>query len=323
MISPCRIIAWARSPPLSCAPSSISPMASGFISAAMLLEQRAAAGPRSCQRADGEEDLVGAAQIRAGVLDDAAELLERLALRLEDRAHARSSGRPPRSGHHATRTPLRLAIQRLAEDRGIGGIAGRDRGHRLRPSRSAGRPCRRPSAPSAPSPRIRATASGSGAVGTSPTVGRSATMLLKLAGLRSEPPRSLPSASGSRPAASAAPGAAARAARALGHVVRVQGRAVHRVVGVRAHAELGHVGLADRDRARAAQPLDQDRVLRRHQTLEDRRAQRERETDRGLQILERHGKAVQRADRLAAREPGRRHPPARGRRRRPASRRWR
>ncbi len=44
-----------------------------------------------------------------------------------------------------------------------------------------------------------------GAIGTSPTVGRSATMLLKLAGLRSEPPRSPPSASGRRPAARAAP----------------------------------------------------------------------------------------------------------------------
>src|SRR5262245_39469442 len=44
---------------------------------------------------------------------------------------------------------------------------------------------------------------GSGAVVTSPTVGRSATRLLKLAGLRSEPPRSLPSAIGSMPVASA------------------------------------------------------------------------------------------------------------------------
>src|SRR6185436_19135088 len=46
---------------------------------------------------------------------------------------------------------------------------------------------------------------GVGAVGTSPTLGRSATTLLKLAGLRSEPPRSVPSAMGSSPAASAAP----------------------------------------------------------------------------------------------------------------------
>ena len=44
-----------------------------------------------------------------------------------------------------------------------------------------------------------------GAVGTRPTVGRSATMLLKLAGFLSDPPRSLPSAMGSIPVASAAP----------------------------------------------------------------------------------------------------------------------
>ena len=44
-----------------------------------------------------------------------------------------------------------------------------------------------------------------GADGTSPTDGRNATMLLKFAGLRSEPPRSLPLAIGSKPAASAAP----------------------------------------------------------------------------------------------------------------------
>src|SRR5262245_32693311 len=56
-------------------------------------------------------------------------------------------------------------------------------------------------------PLVRQLANGNavGAVGTSPTVGRRATTLLKLAGLRSEPPRSLPSATGRRPAASAAP----------------------------------------------------------------------------------------------------------------------
>ncbi len=46
---------------------------------------------------------------------------------------------------------------------------------------------------------------GVGHVGVSPTLGRKPTMLLKLPGLRSEPPRSLPSAIGSMPAASAAP----------------------------------------------------------------------------------------------------------------------
>src|SRR5688500_8749444 len=44
---------------------------------------------------------------------------------------------------------------------------------------------------------------GAGAIGTRPTLGRSATTLLKLAGLRSEPPRSPPSANGSMPVATA------------------------------------------------------------------------------------------------------------------------
>src|SRR4029079_14780027 len=55
-----------------------------------------------------------------------------------------------------------------------------------------------PLTPIAPSGR------GSGAMGTRPTVGRSATTLLKFAGLRSDPPRSLPSAIGSIPLARAA-----------------------------------------------------------------------------------------------------------------------
>ena len=45
---------------------------------------------------------------------------------------------------------------------------------------------------------------GAGQVGTRPGVGRSPTTLQKPAGLRSEPPMSLPSATGTNPAASAA-----------------------------------------------------------------------------------------------------------------------
>ncbi|MCX5738174.1 MAG: hypothetical protein NTZ61_06705 [Proteobacteria bacterium] len=47
--------------------------------------------------------------------------------------------------------------------------------------------------------------SDDGAFGTTPGEGRKPTTLLKFAGLRSEPPMSPPSASGSRLAASAAP----------------------------------------------------------------------------------------------------------------------
>src|SRR5438552_15835868 len=60
----------------------------------------------------------------------------------------------------------------------------------------------RPRGPLVRNPR---KGSGVGARGTSPTLGRKPTTLLKLPGLRREPPRSLPSASGSSPAARAAP----------------------------------------------------------------------------------------------------------------------
>jgi hypothetical protein len=69
---------------------------------------------------------------------------------------------------------------------------------------------------------------------------------------------------------------------------------------VRAHPELGHVRLADRNHARPAQPLDEDGVLGRHVVLEDRGAPGEGKPDGGHQVLEGDGKAVQGADRVAA-----------------------
>ena len=96
--------------------------------------------------------------------------------------------------------------------------------------------------------------------------------------------------------------AAARAAGALRDVVGVQGRAVDLVVGVRAHAELGHVGLADRNHAGAPHALDEDRVLRRHGVFVDRRAAGELEADGRLQILEGRRQAVQRRQLAAPRE---------------------
>ena len=58
--------------------------------------------------------------------------------------------------------------------------------------------------------------------------------------------------------------AAARAARALREIVRISRRAVHLVVGVRSHRELGNVRLADRNDASLAQPLDEDAVFAGH-----------------------------------------------------------
>ena len=109
-----------------------------------------------------------------------------------------------------------------------------------------------------------------GAIGTSPTVGRSATMLLKLAGLRSEPPDIAAVSQRQEAGGKGRPGAAARSAGRLCDVVWVDGRAIDRVIALRAHAELGHVGLADRDHTGLAQSLDQYRVCGRHAILVDR-----------------------------------------------------
>ena len=114
-----------------------------------------------------------------------------------------SIGRPPTSGHHATRS--------LSSS------------PRSSPAKSVGSPCDkgdRGSGPtiavsiSARSPTVRAIGpttdatsqtSPSPGCATSPGVGRSPTTLLNDAGLRMLPPWSEPSASGSMPAASAAP----------------------------------------------------------------------------------------------------------------------
>jgi hypothetical protein len=71
---------------------------------------------------------------------------------------------------------------------------------------------------------------------------------------------------------------------------------------VRAHAELGHVGLADRQHARIAQTLDEHGVLRRHVVLEYRGAASEREPDRGFRVFERKRQTVQRANVVASRD---------------------
>ncbi len=121
------------------------------------------------------------------------------------RRTAGSSGRPPRSGLQATRTGAGAAPVSGAPS--AAGSDGSQPGSRLSapaitPSRKATSSADRPSGPLTPNP---SRGNGSGAVGTRPTLGRRATTLLKFAGLRSEPPRSLPSAIGSMPVASAAP----------------------------------------------------------------------------------------------------------------------
>ena len=214
----------------------------------------------------------------------------------------RSSGSPPRSSDHATRVPRQSRSNGPANDADrIPTIA--DRAHRRR--RSTLKPNATSATDRAIAPFVDTPTNGIGvgALGTRPTLGRSATMLLKLAGLRSEPPRSPPSAIGSMPVASAdaRPRRSIRPRSSL-RSYGLQRRPVDRVVGLRAHPELGHVGLADRNRAGAPDALDEHRIRFGHERLEDRRALALRKSDRRLEILERGRQPVQRPDRAAVAE---------------------
>ena len=111
-----------------------------------------------------------------------------------------------------------------------------------------------------------------GQVGTRPGLGRSPTTLQNDAGLRSEPPMSLPSAIGTRPHASATARAAARAAARPVERVGVPRRPEHLVERLGAGPELGHVRLAHGDRACFVEPLDDQGGLGRDPSPVDRRA---------------------------------------------------
>ena len=59
----------------------------GLQQVAVLVQQRAI-GSRGAKRADRKKDRVGVREVRSRFLDDAAQVLERLALRVEHGAHA-------------------------------------------------------------------------------------------------------------------------------------------------------------------------------------------------------------------------------------------
>ena len=96
--------------------------------------------------------------------------------------------------------------------------------------------------------------------------------------------------------------AARRAAARECRVPGISGGAEHRVEGVGAGAVLRRVGLADHDRSRGLQPLDDQTVLVRDVMLEDLRAPRRADPARGREVLDRNGNAVQRPELRASRE---------------------
>src|SRR5215470_6517660 len=116
---------------------------------------------------------------------------------------SQSSGSLPRSGHQATFTPVKSRASVCVNINGSDGYepGSRRSGPAITLMRNATSLTDRAIGPFTLKPR---NGNIVGATGTRPTVGRNPTTLLKLAGLRSDPPRSLPSASGRRPAATAA-----------------------------------------------------------------------------------------------------------------------
>ena len=226
-----------------------------------------------------------------------------------------STGRSIRRRLHATRIPARPAGTTGSS---ASGGASTDSGSRAsRPASGAEQraPHRRPCARSGRRPRARPTGrTASSAAGIRPGDGRRPTTLQNDAGLRMLDARSDPSANGSIPVATATaappllpPGRARR-------VVRVAGRAEHPVERLRAGAELGRVGLADDDRSRPPQAFDEQAVGVRDVLGEDRRAIRGAHPGRVLEVLDRERQAVQRSQRLAARDRlvgGQRRPRAR------------
>ena len=223
-----------------------------------------------------------------------------LHLRLDRQAEVRAPGDPD-----AAADPGRVArgsapgrSPRAAAGRAPAAPAGR-----VRPGRPAAARCRRRCAPSARTRRAGRRRRRAASPGTRPGDGRSPTTLQKLAGLRSDPPRSLPSARQISRAASAAaaPPLLPPALRLRSYGLRVAPKTG--VDGVRARAELGRVGLAQADRAAPA-PSAARPARRRSGTCvgEQRRAVRGPDPGGVGKVLVRHRQAVQQA-RAARRGP--------------------
>ena len=142
-----------------------------------------------------------------------------------------------------------------------------------------------------------------GPTATLPGEVRKPKTLFQAAGLRSEPPMSLPSATGSMSSASATAAPPLDPPRRQPLVEGVARRAEHFVVGLRAEAEFRHVGLADDDGAGGAHALDDVAVLLRHEIGEDARAEGGAQALRQRQVLDRDRQAEQRPGLGAAGKP--------------------
>ncbi len=131
-------------------------------------------------------------------------------------------------------------------------------------------------------------------IGTSPYVGLKPTIPQQAAGMRTEPPESVPSAASTCPSTSAAalpplePPGTRPGAIGIGHV------AVVRVLRRDPPGELVQVGLADRDVAGLHEARHGRRGLRRHVVAEDRRAVRRPHAGGVEEVLDREPRALRR-----------------------------
>ena len=182
-------------------------------------------------------------------------------LRVElDAGHRRLLGtRPIRS-----RPGARSAARRNVSPGGSGGAqAGSpSTGPAIASSIAAASRTVRASGPLVPRP---VTSPPSGALLTRPRLGLMPTSPLMLAGMRIEPPPSLPCANGTIPAATATAAPPLDPPAEQGRVPRAAGRAGEVVVGVAGEAELRGVGLAEADRPGGGERGDDGVVHGRHE----------------------------------------------------------
>ena len=156
--------------------------------------------------------------------------------------------------------PVGAAEERLPRRRGGAQYGSPATGPAIASSIAAASRTVRASGPLVPRP---VTSQPSGALLTRPRVGLMPNSPLMPAGMRIEPPPSLPCANGSRPGRHRDRRAAAGAAGQQGGVPGAAGRPGEVVVGVAGEAELGGVRLAEADRAGGGQRGDHGVVDRR------------------------------------------------------------
>ncbi len=145
----------------------------------------------------------------------------------------------------------------------------------------------------------------SGQAGTRPKVGFSPTMPQKLAGMRIEPPPSVPTCSAPIPSAAATAAPPLEPPGVRGDVPGVAGDVAQRVVGDALPAELGRGRAAEQHRPRLAQPCRRRRVGRGRRMALGGVAAAARGPAAGQdQVLDRRGHTVEQAQGLAT-------PPAR------------